>query len=41
MAKNNMGIRGENAAVEYLKDKGYTILNRNFHSRFGRNRYYC
>ena len=35
MVKNNMGVRGEDAAVEYLKDKGYTVLNRNFHSRFG------
>ena len=30
-----MGLRGEDEAVKYLKNKGYTILKRNFYSRFG------
>ena len=31
----NMGLWGENKAVEFLKAKNYTILARNYHSRFG------
>jgi putative endonuclease len=31
----NMGLWGENKAVEFLKAKNYTILTRNYHSRFG------
>ena len=31
----NMGLWGENKAVEFLKAKNYTILVRNYHSRFG------
>lgn len=30
-----IGDFGENAAAMYLKHKGYTILERNFHSHFG------
>ena len=29
-AHNNLGIFGENAAVEYLKKEGYTIRHRNW-----------
>jgi len=29
------GIDGENFAVNFLKKKGYKIVGRNFHSRFG------
>ena len=35
MAKNNMGAWGENQAAEYLQQRGYAVLERNFHSRFG------
>ena len=31
----NRGLWGENKAVEFLKAKNYTILARNYHSRFG------
>lgn len=31
----NMGLWGEDKAVEFLKAKKYTILARNYHSRFG------
>lgn len=31
----NMGLWGEDKAVEFLKVKNYTILVRNYHSRFG------
>lgn len=31
----NFGSWGEEIAVSYLIEKGYTILNRNFRSRFG------
>lgn len=30
-----VGQRGEDAAIEHLKQHGYTILDRNFRSRFG------
>ena len=30
-----MGARGEDEAAKYLQNKGYTILKRNFHSKFG------
>lgn len=29
------GKKGEDEAVEYLKNKGYEILSKNFRSRFG------
>jgi len=29
------GLKAEDKAVEYLQDCGYSILQRNFHSRFG------
>lgn len=31
----NMGLWGEDKAVEFLKAKKYIILARNYHSRFG------
>ena len=31
----NMGLWGENKAVEFLKEKIITLLARNYHSRFG------
>lgn len=34
-SKNNSGAWGELKAVEYLKNKGYSILKTNFHSKFG------
>lgn len=30
-----VGLKAEEKAVEYLKDNGYSIIERNFHSRFG------
>jgi len=30
-----VGLKAETRAVEYLKKSGYSILKRNFHSRFG------
>ncbi len=30
-----IGLWGEDKAVEYLKNQGYRILSRNFHSKFG------
>lgn len=30
-----IGLEAEEKAVEYLKKNGYSILERNFHSRFG------
>lgn len=35
MIQNDIGARGEKASAEYLQNKDYTILKRNFHSRFG------
>ncbi len=35
MSKGDVGLRGENAAVRYLKGRGYKILDRNVRS--GRN----
>lgn len=32
---NASGCIGENYAADYLKDKGYRIITRNYHSRFG------
>lgn len=29
------GSKAENLAIEYLKKSGYTIIEKNFHSRFG------
>ena len=31
--RKNLGNWGENLALEYLTDKGYELLERNFHSR--------
>lgn len=33
--RSEIGQQGEDAACEYLVSKGYKILCRNFHSRFG------
>ena len=33
---NNLGQLGERAAAEYLKNKGYKILDRNFQNNLGR-----
>jgi len=30
-----VGLEAETKAVEYLKNRGYSIVERNFHSRFG------
>jgi len=30
-----VGLKAEDKAVEYLKKYGYSIVERNFHSRFG------
>jgi putative endonuclease len=30
-----IGLKAETRAVEYLKNNGYSIVTRNFHSRFG------
>lgn len=30
-----IGIMGENIAAEMFRKKGYTVIERNFHSRFG------
>lgn len=35
MNKRKTGKEKEDKAVEYLKEKGYTILERNFYTRFG------
>ncbi|MDE7336912.1 MAG: YraN family protein [Clostridia bacterium] len=35
MNNKKAGIEGENAAIEYLKKKGYRILERNFTSKTG------
>ena len=35
MKTKNLGVDGENFAADYLKSKGYEILEKNF--RFGRN----
>ena len=32
---NTLGQLGENYACHFLQEKGYTVLDRNFHSRFG------
>lgn len=31
----SLGAFGENLAEKFLKDKGYSILKKNYHSRFG------
>lgn len=31
----NVGLRGENTAREYLKQKGFSIIQSNFNSKFG------
>ena len=33
--RKKVGVWGENVAVEYLKSKGYKIVERNFRCRFG------
>ncbi len=33
--KNNLGTRGEIISLKYLSHKGYQILFKNFHSRYG------
>jgi putative endonuclease len=33
--QQKLGKLGENLALRYLKSKGYCILTRNFHSKFG------
>lgn len=33
--KREVGSRYEDMAAEYLKDKGYTILSRNYRNRYG------
>ena len=35
MSAREQGQRGENAAVQFLERKGYDIISRNFHSRWG------
>ncbi|MFN8578944.1 MAG: YraN family protein [Candidatus Sericytochromatia bacterium] len=35
MNKRKVGFEGESKAVEYLKEKGYTVLQTNFYSRYG------
>lgn len=35
MNKREIGNRGEDCAVEFLKNNGYEILNRNFYTRKG------
>jgi len=35
MRRKNLGQLGENLALKHLKSKGYRILQRNFHSKFG------
>lgn len=32
---NSSGVLGENYAADFLKDTGYSIIGRNYHSRFG------
>jgi len=33
--KRELGLRGENLAARFLQDKGYHILQRNYHTRYG------
>ncbi|HEX2938068.1 MAG TPA: YraN family protein [Ruminiclostridium sp.] len=35
MARNSSGRLGEEAAVKFLNDKGWTVIEQNYHSRFG------
>jgi len=35
MHRRNIGKLGEDCACKYLLSKGYSILDRNYHSRFG------
>ena len=35
MGRKDLGKKGEELAAEFLKDKGYEILTRNFRSKFG------
>lgn len=32
---NPIGVKGENIAAEYLQEKGYTILERNYRKQYG------
>lgn len=34
-SSQQIGETGENVAVSYLKNKGYIVIDRNYHSRFG------
>lgn len=34
-ARKNLGKMGEDVAAFYLEKKGYTILQKNYHSRYG------
>lgn len=33
--RQEIGNKGEKIAADYLMDKGYTLLDRNFHTRYG------
>ncbi len=35
MTKKELGVFGEDYACDYLKSKGFVIVERNLHSRFG------
>lgn len=35
MPKNENGRKGEDYAAKLLEEKGYTVIERNFHSRYG------
>ena len=35
LKSTEIGKKGEDLAVSYIERKGYKILNRNYHSRFG------
>lgn len=35
MNKRKVGFEGESKAIEYLKEKGYIVLETNFYSRYG------
>ncbi len=35
MLRRNLGVKGEHFAEKFLKSRGYQIITRNFHSKFG------
>lgn len=35
MSKSSIGKQGEDRAVQFLTEKGFQIIERNYHSRFG------